>query len=217
MKKEILDALKAKFEGVSESILVRIAEKGAKTVKMPGDVTSFVEGVTLQQLFESYGDSRATEAADKAVFNYEKKHGLKDGVKDDSGGDPSKKNEPVNESGSSGKSETANPILEAINKLKSEIYAQKGEKVADALIKCYNGVIDNVPDAQKSRLTKDFHRLKNIFKDDDNFEEHLCTLVCAYVPKKYSAKTKVYFLNEEQLTELEPICNELIIHRTHIR
>jgi hypothetical protein len=34
MKNKILDALKAKFEGVSEAILGRIAEKLAKTVTM---------------------------------------------------------------------------------------------------------------------------------------------------------------------------------------
>lgn len=79
MKKEILEALKAKFEGVSEAILNRIADKLAKTVTKQEDVATAVEGVTFQQVLESYGDSRATEAQQTAVTNYEKKHGLKDG------------------------------------------------------------------------------------------------------------------------------------------
>lgn len=79
MKKEIFEALKAKFMGVSDNILDRIAAKLAKTVTTHEQVASAVEGVTVQQVIESYGDSRATEAAQTAVLNYESKHGLKDG------------------------------------------------------------------------------------------------------------------------------------------
>lgn len=50
-------------------------------------VATAVEGVTIQQVIESYGDSRATEAQQTAVHNYETKYGLKDGVKVDDGGD----------------------------------------------------------------------------------------------------------------------------------
>ena len=87
MKKQILEALKAKFQGVSEAILNRIADKLAKTVTTAEQVATAVEGVTIQQVIESYGDSRATEAQQTAVHNYETKYGLKDGVKvDDAGG-----------------------------------------------------------------------------------------------------------------------------------
>ena len=44
MKKIILEKLKAKFEGVSDSILDRIAEKLAKTVKNEEEATTAVEG-----------------------------------------------------------------------------------------------------------------------------------------------------------------------------
>ena len=80
MKKELLAALKAKFEGVNESILSRIADKLAKTTtKEEEDVATAVSGVTIQQIIEGYGDSRATEAQQSAVRNYEEKYGLKDG------------------------------------------------------------------------------------------------------------------------------------------
>ena len=81
MKKIILEALKAKFTGVSNTILDRIAAKLAKTVTSEEQVASVVEAVTFQQALESYGDSRETEAQQTAVSNYEKKHGLKDGQK----------------------------------------------------------------------------------------------------------------------------------------
>lgn len=80
MKKELLAALKAKFEGVNESILSRIADKLAKTTTKE-DVATAVSGVTIQQIIEGYGDSRATEAQQSAVRNYEEKYGLKDGEK----------------------------------------------------------------------------------------------------------------------------------------
>lgn len=78
MKKELLAALKAKFEGVNENILSRIADKLAKTTTKE-DVATAVSGVTIQQIIEGYGDSRATEAQQSAVRNYEEKYGLKDG------------------------------------------------------------------------------------------------------------------------------------------
>lgn len=81
MKKELLVALKAKFEGVNESILSRIADKLAKTTTKEEDVATAVSGVTIQQIIEGYGDSRATEAQQSAVRNYEEKYGLKDGEK----------------------------------------------------------------------------------------------------------------------------------------
>lgn len=93
MKKELLDALKAKFPGVSDNVLDRIATKLAKTVTTAEQVKTAVEGVTIQQVIESYGDSRATEASntarENAVKDYETRYGLKDGVKTNTaGGEP---------------------------------------------------------------------------------------------------------------------------------
>lgn len=81
MKEKILTALKTKFQGVNASILSRIAEKLAKTVTTDEQVTTAVAGVTQEfiEIIESYGDTRATEAQQSAVSNYESKHGLKDG------------------------------------------------------------------------------------------------------------------------------------------
>jgi len=79
MKQTILDALKTKFTGVSEKILDRIADKLAKTVASQEQVQTAIDGVQFQQVLESYGDRRATEATQTAVANYEAKYGLKDG------------------------------------------------------------------------------------------------------------------------------------------
>ena len=131
MKKEILDALKAKFVGVSEAILNRIADKLAKTVTKQEDVATAVEGVTFQQVLESYGDSRATEAQQTAVTNYEKKHGLKDGKKVE---EPKPTEQPKpNEETKPGEEEMpawAKALVKSNEQLLGEVAAMKGEKVA---------------------------------------------------------------------------------------
>ncbi len=81
MKETILTALKAKFEGVSENILSRIAAKLSKTATTEEQAKKAVEDYTLQQVIDSYADSRASEAQQTAVRNYEGKYGLKDGQK----------------------------------------------------------------------------------------------------------------------------------------
>lgn len=86
MRKELLEALKTKFAGVSDSILGRIADKLAKTTTTSEQVKAAVDAYTLQQVIEGYGDSRATEAQQTAVHTYEAKYGLKDGQKIDGGG-----------------------------------------------------------------------------------------------------------------------------------
>lgn len=86
MRKEILDALRAKFPGISDAILGRVADKLSRTATTAEQVATAVEGVTIQQVIDSYGDSRATEAQQTAVHTYESKYGLKDGQKIDNGG-----------------------------------------------------------------------------------------------------------------------------------
>ncbi len=87
-KQLILDALKTKFQGVNANVLNRIAEKLSKTVTSQEQVTTAVAGVTKEmiEVIESYGDSRATEAQQTAVRNYEQQHNLKDGKPVETGG-----------------------------------------------------------------------------------------------------------------------------------
>ena len=86
MKQKILEALKTKFDGVDEKVLSRIAEKLAKTATTEEQVQPTVDGVTFQQIIDGEADRRVTEATQTAVINYEKKHGLKDGQKTQTGG-----------------------------------------------------------------------------------------------------------------------------------
>lgn len=115
MKKQTLDALKAKFQGVSEAILNRVADKLAKTVTTVEQIAPAVEGVTIQQVIESYGDSRATEAQQTAVHNYESKYGLKDGQKVDTNGGGSGGQQTVSQaSQGGGAQDTTNQLLQQL-------------------------------------------------------------------------------------------------------
>ena len=165
MKNKILELLKPKFEGVSETILGRIADKLSKTAKTDEDVNTLFEGVTIQQILESYGDSRATEAQQSAVANYEKKHGLKDGK--------SVKTEPKTEPKAEPKTENddvpawAKALIESNNSLKSELEAIKGEKTTNKRKSELDKVLNKAPEKIRQRYTKDFERMS--FKDDEDF------------------------------------------------
>lgn len=162
MKKEILDALKAKFEGVSEAILNRIADKLAKTVTKQEDVATAVEGVTFQQVLESYGDSRATEAQQTAVTNYEKKHGLKDGKKVEEP-KPTEETKPGEEEMPA----WAKALVKSNEQLLCEVAAMKGEKIATSRKSSLDAILKDAPEKIRQRYEKDFARMT--FKDDEDF------------------------------------------------
>lgn len=75
----ILAGLQQKFAGVDTATLTRIATKKAEGVTDETQVNSIVEGISFQDVIQNYGDFRAGQAQTSAVFNYEKKYGLKDG------------------------------------------------------------------------------------------------------------------------------------------
>ena len=163
MKKQILDALKAKFEGVSDAILGRIADKLAKTTTKEEDVAAAVGGVTITQVLESYGDSRATEAQQTAVQNYEKKHGLKDGQKAVDGGEPNKQIEPkLND-------ETpawAKALLDTQKQLADKLASIEGEKVVTTRKQKLNEIINKLPE----NLRKPYLRTPIKDMTDEEFE-----------------------------------------------
>ena len=128
MKQQLLDALKAKFEGVSENILNRIADKLAKTVTKAEEVQTAVDGVTFQQVLESYGDSRATEAQQSAVTNYEKKHNLKDGKPVETQKEPTKPTPPT---GGEDVPAWAKELIESNKKAYEEIARLKAERTTE--------------------------------------------------------------------------------------
>ena len=160
MKKEALDALKAKYPGVSEAILSKYAEKLAKKVLKEEDVATAVEGVTFQQILDSYGDSRATEASQTAVSNYEKKHGLKDG-KAIEGGAPQNQNQQPDDVPA-----WAKALIDDNKRFKEMFESNAKERVTASRKQKLNAVIEKLP----ASLRKAYERTSIDTLTDEEFD-----------------------------------------------
>lgn len=170
-KLQILEALKTKFQGVSDAILNRIADKLARTVTTQEGVAPAVEGVTIQQLIESYGDSRATEAQATAVQNYEKKYGLKDGEKTtaetQSGGQPPQATQVVTpQTGGEQTPAWAQAILDSNKQLAERMSKLEMARVTSTRKTKLGEIINKLPDA----LRKGYERIPVDAITDEEFD-----------------------------------------------
>lgn len=172
MKKPIAAKLKTKFDGVSEAIVDRHAAKMAKTITREEDIDAAVEAVTLQILIDSYGDSRATEAAQTAVTNYEKKHGLAEG-KMAEGGQGSGSNKPPKAEEDDDTPKWAKEVIDANKALRAEIDALKGSKTIETRRSQLIAAVSKAPAQFKTRAEKEFDKSSFLTNEDWNgwFEE----------------------------------------------
>ena len=169
MKKTIFEALKAKFNGVPDAILERIAVKMAKTVTTEEQAQAAVEAFTLAQLLESYGDNRATDATKTAVMNYEKTHNLKDGkpvaktgADPNQGADTDPADDPDMPAWAKNINKQLNTLTERITKMDGERtttarrqqLAAITDKLPESLRKAYERVsVENLTDEEFNALT----------------------------------------------------------------
>ena len=160
MYKEILEQLKTKFSGVSEKILDRIAKKLAETVTKSEDVKTAGDGVTFQEVLESYGDSRATDATKTAVLNYERKHGLKDGVKVDT-----QQQQQVEIKPDENTPAWAVALANSVKALTDEVSHIKVERVASTRRQQMTEVLAKLPE----NLRKGYERIDLEKMDDEAF------------------------------------------------
>lgn len=154
MYETILQLLRTKFAGVSDAILGRIAAKLAKTATTEDQAKTAVEGVTIQQVLESYGDSRANEAQRTAVQNYEQKHGLKDGkpIEDDKGdGKGGNKGAGAgNDAGGDGNKDEipawAQALIESTNAVKTRLDAMDGNRITETRRQKLSEITQRLPE-----------------------------------------------------------------------
>lgn len=155
MYKEILDALKTKYAGVSDQVLSRIAQKLAKTTATKEEVEPAVEGVTIQQIIDGEADRRATEAQKTAVANYEAKHGLKDG-KPTQEPKPDKKGEaPAPTSGDDAVSKTLEAVLEQNKQMMERLAKMETDRLSGERKGKLTAIVAKLPDA----LRKPYERI----------------------------------------------------------
>lgn len=166
MREKILNALKAKFPGVSADILDRIAVMKAKTVTTEEQVTTAVEGVTedLINIIEGYGDSRATGAQKTAVLNYERKYGLKDGAKV-SKEDAKPATTTAPEGGGEQTPAWAQALIDSNRQLTERLNKMEGERTTESRKAELNGIISRLPENQR----KGYQRISVDGLSDEDF------------------------------------------------
>jgi len=174
MKELILKALQTKYDGVDAKILDRMADKLAKTVTKEEDVQTTVDGVTFQNLLESYGDFRATESAKTSISNYEKKYKLKDGKvveepKDPKPGDP----EPPKKDPKTGEEEPAwaKALAARLDKMEKAQAAQDAEKAQTLRKSRLTELLKDAPESVRKMYEGNFDNMS--FKDDAAYDEWL--------------------------------------------
>lgn len=188
MRQQILDALKTRFTGVSEKILGRIADKLAKTVTTQEQVATAVEGVSFQQVLDSYGDSRATEATQSAVANYEAKHGLKDGkvvkkpADEDKNGDKGNGEEKI--------PAWAQALIESNKSLTEQVKTMQGERLTANRREQLSKIISTLPPS----IRKAYERTPVDTLTDEEFEtlKGEITSETAEIAKETTAKGVVF-------------------------
>jgi len=166
MKTLIIEGLKAKFPGISNSIITGIADKLAKTATTEEEATTATEGVTFQTVL----DFQATSVSLTAKLNYEKKHNLKDGKPIEAGDD---KSDPAKKPDGEPEIETAKEkaAREKYEKLEARLNQMDGDKVATSRKKQLDAAIAKGDAAFKARYEKSLGRMT--FKDDEDFNSFL--------------------------------------------
>lgn len=165
MRKKIIEMLATKFEGVSENILGRIADKVAKTVESENDLEDAVGKVTFQSVLESYADSRVTEAQKTAVENYKKKHNI---VEEPIMHTTAESADKSSEQKFDDIPAWAKGIIESNKALEAKIKGIESEKVGISRKAKLQQVVADLPKALGNRYMKDFDRLQ--FQDDEDFQ-----------------------------------------------
>lgn len=171
MYQQILDALKTKFEGVSEAVLSRIAHKLAKTVTSAEQLTTAIEGVTIQQVIDSYADSRATEATQTAVQNYETKYGLKGGekVKPTEGEGDKKQSQQKKQEGGDNVPAWAQALIDSNKQLTERLNQVETERTTNNRRTQLSSVVNKLPE----NLRKPYERIALDGMTDEQFTSML--------------------------------------------
>lgn len=178
MKKNLIAALATKFEGVDAKILSRIADRimSDKTIESEEDVNSAVEEVTFADILKHYGDSRATEATRKAVSNYEKKHGIKDGKPIELKQDDDDDDDDPDDTKPSHKANQDSELAKLLKQMSAKMDAQAEEikqlkqgKVAESREKVLDSVIKDLKEYQK----KPYKRYTLDTMTDEEFDEFI--------------------------------------------
>lgn len=173
MKKKILEILKTRFSGVKEAILDKVAATYAKKVSDESEIDNVLDGVTLDSLYETYADIRATESATSSVANYERKYGIVKGKKVKAS-DQTEDDDDIAESeeGAQKKSDSNNvtaQLLAELKSLRTEVNTLKSGKITDTRRAKLNDILKDLTPIQR----KGYDRMAIDNISDEEFDAML--------------------------------------------
>ena len=142
------------------------------------DVATAVEGVTFQQVLDSYGDSRATEAQRTAVRNYEQKYNLKDG-KVNEGGKPGGTKEQPEVDGDT--PEWAKTLIQQNQQLTERLNRLDSDRITASRREELNAILEKMPE----NLRKGYARISV-----DKLTEEECNQLKTDVTSEVESITK---------------------------
>lgn len=163
MKDKILQALKTKYVafGFNALVLENMADVIASKVTEESQIETEVSGVEpLLKTFQSFADSRVTEAVKKATAKSGSEGASNEGKEGKEGDDGKDKGE----QSQNGLTE----LMKTVNALTQEIASLKEGKSKESRTERFKELIKEVPDKQKSLLEKSFQRMN--FQTDEEFE-----------------------------------------------
>ncbi len=185
MKEKIFEALKTKFKefGVPASILEGVADKLSKTVTTEDQIETAVSGVNFETLSQSEIDRRTIGVVEKAIENYEGKHGLKDGkpvkkpeskkpdsnLKNDAGGDD-------------GEPEWAKKLSERLESYEEKLTRLEKERETSSKLNQAKDLLktSKIPDKLKDKWLKRV----NVDDEDTSLEDQVKALEDEYLELK---------------------------------
>lgn len=200
MKKKILEALKTKFAGIDENFLEKKAEKMAKSITDETAIDDAVNGITLQELMDSYKDSHVTEAVKTAISNYENKYGIKNGEKVTPATPPKTETKPEIDLNA-----ITDPNIKALVTMQMEqnraqakqlqdlteiVTGMQTEKVTRTRVDQLTEILKDAPENLRKQYLADFERMSGSFKDDDDYKTWLNTTKETIDPIVASLKAK---------------------------
>ena len=172
MKKKILEILKTRFSGVKEAILDKVAATYAKKVSDESEIDNVLDGVTIDSLYETYADIRATESATSSVANYERKYGIVKGKKvkasDQTDDDDIEEGEEEAKKKNDSNDVTAK-LLEELKSLRTEVNTLKSGKITDTRRAKLNDILKDLTPIQR----KGYDRMSIDNISDEEFDTML--------------------------------------------
>ena len=202
---QILAGLKTKFKGVEDATLQRIATNKSEGVTDESKVNSIVEGISFQDVLQSYGDYRAGDAQKSAVQNYETKYHIKDGKTVEDHKKPTEPTPPVEPEKGKGQDMAqliANAVAAAVKPLNDQLTSLTAEKQAQE----WNAKVD---EAAKSFGIPEFAYKGKAIDPQTDLNKYFTDLAQEMINSGFQFAKAPQTAEQDQKTETDAIAKQI--------